>query len=111
MSIISFPHKMAHIRADAARLERWAAEYERRPIVDEDDLFSRMQDLLAFVRCQVVNSMTQGREIPPHLRVAQGVTLDALDYLPDRLSRAMALEELHPETAARIPEFPGWENL
>ena len=86
------------------RLKQWATSYERQPIKDEDDLFDRMQNLLAFIRLGMIDYIFTESDVPPELKATQGVILDTMDYLPGRLARAFALDRYYPEVAASIPD-------
>lgn len=102
-NVKQFPFMRQQAKRDMGRLKQWAANYERKRVVDEDDLFNRLQDLLAFVRLGMVDSIFTETDIPPGLKATQGVILDAMDYLPGRLARAFALDRYYPEVAASIP--------
>jgi hypothetical protein len=103
-NVKQFPFMRQQAKRDMGRLKQWAANYYRQPIKDEDDLFNRLQDLLAFVRLGMVDSIFTESDVPPELKATQGVILNAMDYLPGRLARAFALDRYYPEVAASIPD-------
>jgi len=103
-NVKQFPFKRQRAKRDMGRLKQWATSYERQPIKDEDDLFDRMQNLLAFIRLGMIDYIFTESDVPPELKATQGVILDTMDYLPGRLARAFALDRYYPEVAASIPD-------
>lgn len=105
-----FPFEEKLIQRDKERYQKWAENYKRSPVKSDDDVFQLLSDLLVVVRLKIVESIFAQTNPPAEIRAAQGVILDVMDYLPERLAKAMVLDHIHPETAKKMPKVPRWEG-
>jgi len=92
-------------RHDIEWVTEWAADYVCHPVQDDDDLGQRLDYLLASVRLKIVDCFANGTDAPTELLAAQGVSSDAYDYLPTRLTKARALDRLAAEMSSEAPNL------